>query len=117
MNGIDISKLMSIIAEHPELVESIKSIAEGVGISDTPRDASAENSSADISQETVSDTPLEPGTASEVSYTPPRANGFSHGKKRQNLLCAIKPYVSPSRAAAIDTMLSLFDIINLLSVR
>lgn len=113
MNGIDISRIMELIAEHPEIIASIKSIAEGTGAVENNRTEPPEDKT---------DAKETEGSAVTVSAEPEitdavKGNGGHREKKRHDLLCAIKPYVSAHRGTAIDTVLSLLDIINLLSVR
>ncbi len=104
MEGTDISRLVSLIMDNPELVASIKKLASNTEPEGGKKD--------DVKQDIESaDAVSEVFAKTEPTY---KHNG---GKKRNDLLCAIKPYVSEKRAGAIDTMLSVFDIIELLSVR
>ena len=38
----------------------------------------------------------------------------AEGAPRKELLCALKPYVSSERAHAIDTMLSIIDVLDMM---
>ena len=117
MSGIDISKVMGLIAEHPEIIASIQSIAENAGMTENTAAVNAEEKSTPKDAE-MANTELFSEKEDTASASAMQKNaGFNREKKRHDLLCAIKPYVSQHRGAAIDTMLSIFDIINLLSVR
>ena len=90
----DLSKIVSLIMQNPELIEQISALVK----SDTP----TEEIKAAESEQTVS-------TVSEVRDTPvgPRMH-------RQDLLLAMKPYLSENRRAAIDSMMSIADILDMM---
>lgn len=122
--GADISKIIGIIMENPEIIDKIKGLIS--------KDGERESEAADI---TISDKPSEEAvsvsalpneeaaakngggtaekTSSEATYT-----SRSHNKKRRgDLLCALKPYVSKERSRAIDTMLSVIEILDIVKER
>ena len=93
--GTDISKIISLIMENPELIEKIKALRD-------QSEKSEKEETAKIKEEetaAVSADPLHTGTDK---------------KRRDTLLCALKPYVSPNRAKAIDSMLNAIEVFNLI---
>ena len=103
----DISKIIGIIMENPDLIERIKSLASENSESDTPSAAEAE-------QTPVINTSAEPKSTSSEGATYTRAQSK---KRRRELLSALKPYVKDERARAIDTMLSVIDVIDVMKER
>lgn len=89
----DISSIVSMILENPELVAKISAMAKGVGAGDTPPEEKEET--APISAQPISD------LAGERRI------------HRAKLASAMKPYLSKERAQAIDTMMSIADILEL----
>ena len=109
----DLSKIVGLIMENPELISQIKNLAsektdsestlsEKTSISE-PSAAKSEKSSAE-SPEKASGTPA-----------PPEAVNLK--KRRRELLTALKPYVTEERSRAIDTMLSVIDVIDVMRER
>lgn len=104
----DISKIIGIIMENPDIIEKIKSIAEK---NDTAIASSKENTAAaPVIAESKTDT--EEKKSSDSTYD---KNAVK--KRRHELLSALKPYVRSERAKAIDTMLSVIDVIDIMKVR
>lgn len=104
----DISKIIGIIMENPDLIARIKSLADGGGEAKKEEEpASAEKRDATPSTEAVSAV-----SGEGVTYAKPQSK-----KMRRELLCALKPYVKSERAKAIDTMLSVIDVIDVMKER
>lgn len=103
----DISKIIGIIMENPDLIARIKSLADGGGNDsrDTDEIANAEPAK-NASAESVA------ASIDSVTYAKPQSK-----KMRRELLCALKPYVKSERAKAIDTMLSVIDVIDVMKER
>lgn len=102
----DISKIIGLIMENPDIIERIKSLAG----SDVSTVASVE-AAAPPKEENAA----EERTEESVPTYKPTAR---HDKKRRSeLLCALKPYLSESRSKAIDTMLNIIEVIDLMKVR
>ena len=101
----DISKIIGIIMENPDIIARIKTLADGGG-----------GGNSEPSVATVA--PSEPSAASKESELSqdnvPRAESK---KRRRELLYALKPYVKNERAKAIDTMLSVIDVIDVMKER
>ena len=102
----DISKIIGIIMENPDIIARIKALAD---TKETPSDTKG-------AAETVALN--EPSSSERVSEPP--ASSFTKGeskKRRRELLYALKPYVKNERAKAIDTMLSVIDVIDVMKER
>ena len=90
----DISKIISIIMENPDILERISSLARGTEAeAAAPTEADTERPASAISAPTV---------ASESK------------NRRSQLLYAIKPYVRQSRREAIDTVIAIADIVDMM---
>lgn len=112
--GMDISKIVGIIMENPEIIGKIRALADESSKSTnedgdkTEAEPAAEKEDEAIS--TVVQKPIE--EASKKNSVPQ-----SDKRRRNELLCALKPYVSSERAKAIDTILSVVDVWELLKAR
>ncbi len=84
----DLSEVVSKIMEKPGLVEKIAGL---------------------ISEETES--APSPAEAAEVSVLAP-ADGGEEGRRRQKLLGALRPYLSPERARLLDSMSAVLDLME-----
>ena len=93
-NTPDISRLVSLIMENPQLVEQISNLAKSDN-SDTTKPKAEE--SAPVSVEA----PLATSPDKKIST-------------RSELLRAMKPYLSESRGRAIDSMLSISGILEVM---
>lgn len=95
----DLSKIVNLIMENPEIIEQIKKLGEEKGeIKEEPETSEAEN-------------PKEDTEAVKVSY------GISENPnkmRRKDLFSALKPYVSEERGRAMDTMMSIADILDMM---
>ncbi|MBO5316504.1 MAG: hypothetical protein J6B48_08770 [Clostridia bacterium] len=100
----DIGRIIQLIMENPSLVEEISRLAS----SDSENTASeAEAHPAPPSVE-MTEAPTPPPTVR--TEAPARA-------KRAQLLGALKPYVSAERAKAIDSMISVAEILDMMKAR
>ncbi len=106
--NLDLGRVIGLIMENPQLIEQISSLARQK--SDTLRDV--EQSVGDVSDENI--VTEEVATASAPPTYP--ARGSSRGNRAQ-LLGALKPYVSQERAKAIDSMISIADILEMMRAR
>ena len=89
----DISRIISVLMENPELIEQISAL-----VSETPKEEPKEVE--EITAEEV---------ASPVSATPIYQNIRG---RREQLLSALKPYLSDERQRAIDSMMTFADILD-----
>ena len=95
--NLDLSKVVSLIMENPALIEEISSLAK--------------KESTDKSRESVEKE--EQIEAVKPTYG---AEGDAQSK-RAALLAAFKPYLSENRRQAIDTMISLSGVIDMMKGR
>ena len=111
MDGsLDLTGIISAIAENPELLGGLKSVLSSlVGSKSKPgenideEDKGASIPLADAQKDTEQ-------TAAEPAGVMPDQKK----RRRKELLCALKPYVCTERSKAIDTMLSLSDVLDVL---
>lgn len=107
----DISKVISVIMENPKLIEEIQSLVKSSG----KRDEEV------VEEEAVTDKPVIEETKSDsvvtTSSTPTASPVFSHRQNRAKLLSALKPYVSTERAKALDSFMSIADILDMMRAR
>ena len=87
-----------MIMQNPDLVERIRALGDG----------QAENNGDDGERE-------RPAAAEKSETYAPKTKETAKGGRRGELLSALKPYLSASRREAIDAMLGIFDIIELVN--
>ena len=92
MGEADLSKIVGLIMENPSLIAEIKALADGRA-----------------SQPVAEEVPSEPteASAAKIESAPPRS-------RRRELLCALKPYLSEERCRAVDQMISLGEILDMM---
>lgn len=91
----DVGKIVNLIMENPELVEKIRELAQG-----------EENTEGkDEAEETASE---------PVALHIPEAMPRRSATRRTELLRALKPYLSEDRGKAIESMMSIADIIDMM---
>ena len=99
--GADIGKIIGLIMENPKLIEEISNLGKG----DT------------VTEEKVG-TAQKAEEAIQVAQEEPKMEKRAHSdKNRTKLLFALKPYVSKERAQAIDSMLSIVEILDAMKGR
>ena len=100
-SGIDLGRVISIIMENPRLIEEISTLVN------------TQEKSEPAVEETVAELKKE-----EVPTIAPISSAVSLGQSnRSQLLGALKPYVSKSRAEAIDSMLTIANILDMMKAR
>ena len=103
--GLDLSRVVNLIMENPRLIEEISALAKS--------DKSGEMKAA-------GDEPLEVPTDSTSEALKPvntYADERPRKSRRTELLGAMKPYLSKERAKAIDSMLTIVDILDMMKER
>ena len=104
--NLDVGKVIGLIMENPQLIEQISNLAKRQTAStDSDQSGEARTNVAipnEASEQTVA-----------ATYQP---NAGQRGNRSQ-LLNALKPYVSSERARAIDSMMSIADILDLMKSR
>ena len=99
MSETDLSKLVGLIMENPKLIEEIKNLSSKASSDDTPQQ---------IEESSVKeDTKIEADTAIAPTENAARI-------RRRELLSALKPYVSEGRGKAIDSVMSIVDILDMM---
>ena len=96
MAEADLSKIVNLIMENPSLVEEIRSLAKGEG----------EQRSESEAEEAVPTEATEPPTY--------RSEQRDARTRRATLLSALKPYISPERGKAIETMIGIADALDMM---
>lgn len=97
--SMDIGKIVGIIMENPQIIEQISALAKQ---SDAPK----------VTEEAVA--PPQEDTKPVQTVSVPQTVGRG---ERARLLGALKPYVSSERAKAIDSMMSIADILEMMRSR
>lgn len=92
----DISKVISVIMENPDILERISSLVKN--------DAESKSEGSDQAPQAVAQTS---STYSEAIAAPGRT-------RRAQLLGALKPYVKEERARAIDSVIAIADILDMM---
>ncbi len=95
----DIGRIINLIMENPKLIEEISNMAKKDAATQSPPEQTAP---------AVTETPQDEKTES-VSASIPVSRPRS---RRGELLTMLKPYLSSQRAAAIDSMVSVADILK-----
>ena len=106
----DLSKIISLIMENPKLINDIKALAGN-------SDETSGDPTPSMPYEDSSASEKEVKSVSTVSETPPQNVEGQVQKNRKKLLTAFKPYLSGERSRAIDSMLSIADIIDAMKAR
>lgn len=102
MAEADLSKIVGLIMENPKLIEEIKGLT-----------AKSEN---EESGETASRSEAEPEIKIEEASAE-KDKGSDKRMRRKELLHALKAYVSEERGRAIESMLSIADILDMMKTR
>jgi hypothetical protein len=109
-NAPNISDVINVIMQNPEMLGMIKNLVSG-NQQEKTEEASVVGENSDLAPETASE------EAAPTAILP--SEGISapdqKSERRRQLLSALKPYLSPTRARAIDSMLGfteIFDVIR-----
>lgn len=94
----DLSRVISMIMNNPKLVEEISEMAKG--------DATADADVPEVATEAHS-------TATPASMEARMPGVGRRHDQRVKLLGAMKAYLSPERARAVDTMMNILDILEM----
>ena len=105
-NGADISKMIGALMQNPELMSQIKSLMTGAQSTDD--DANSRTAEKSEPAEQASIQIREPSASDEND------DGAFHKNRRNELMRALKPYVSHKRAEAIDSMLSIVEVFSIM---
>lgn len=98
MADVDISKVINIIMENPKLLDEIKSLA--------------------AKEEEKNDTPELIEEKSEVHTSAPIPHSEQKSRsKRSELLDALKPYISDERKKAIESFVTIAEILEVMRAK
>ena len=100
MAEADISKIIGLIMENPKLIEEIKNLASSDRVEE-------KKTKPEIQKESEKENPM------------PEVRDIENPSRirRRELLSALKPYVSPERSRAIDSMISIADILEVMKAK
>lgn len=103
-DGLDLSRVVNLIMENPKLIEEISALVKS--------DKGAEDAVSPIPTEVINEERVEQRAETVNTYKekPPRS-------RRNELLGAMKPYLSKERARAIDSMLTIVDVLDMMKER
>ena len=104
--NIDLSKIIGLIMENPSLIEQISNLAKQSSRDQKSEDPHPVNQEVTIPKEDIE-------LKAEPTYSPV----ISQKNNRAQLLGALKPYVSNERAKAIDSMISIVNILDMMKAR
>ena len=103
-NTPDIARVVSLIMENPRLIEEISSMVNNSG---------DEHEGDEVAR---SEEKKDPDTA-QASQNIEKEERTPSRKNRSELLSALKPYVSKERAQAIDSMITIVNILDTMKGR
>ena len=96
----DLSRIVGLIMENPKLIEEISSLVKQESGVEPENEAEVKSQEAQTVEK-----------AEEVSVLTTNVDN-SRKKNRSELLSAFKPYVSSERAKAIDSMISIANVLD-----
>ncbi len=102
--NLDIGKVVGLIMENPQLIEQISNLAR------QNKDTSQKEQA--ISEPAAQENEIQ--ASASATYAPQRT--MSRGNRAQ-LLGALKPYMSEERARAIDSMITIADVLEIMKAR
>ena len=102
----DLSTILSRVTENPQAMSMLSSLLGGVGGTEKPQ----KEQGAEPAKETVADAKESVPAISAI-----RPRGSRRGEDKRRLLLALKPFLSPGRQSALDTLLLVLEATSLLS--
>ena len=104
MADTDLSRIVGLIMENPKLIEEIKAIAnQERGEKEAEKLPEAED---------ITNAEQTAEAAKILEESPPQKRGAR--ARRGELLRALKPYVSSERSKAIESMISITEILDMM---
>lgn len=104
--NLDLGKVIGLIMENPALIEQISNLAKQKPSENAPEEQAMATEEVSLPKE-----------VEEPAVQPTYAPVISQRNNRAQLLGALKPYVSKERAKAIDSMISIADILDMMKAR
>ena len=106
MSELELGSVISLIMENPELIAQIKRLAENKSDSSPQKTSEA----TDVNREM----PVEVAESVALSRDPvPQKRDKTKGK-RSELLHALSPYISEGRQKALETFMTIADILDMM---
>ena len=109
----DLSKIVEVIMQNPELITTITSL---IASSSSSTEDQATNDAPETTEAPKIESSATPLTA-QVKASATLSEPQSARSPRRELLGALKPYLSESRRAAIDSMISISDVLSMMKGR
>ena len=100
MAEADLSKIVSLIMENPKIIEEINGLTRATEEAEEASGVESESTPPEINTVTDTYTKESPGRA-----------------RRRDLFLALKPYVSEGRSRAIESMMSIADILDMMRTK
>ena len=106
MSDIELGSVISLIMENPELIAEIKRLAEAK--SEETEDRSADATTEDQGKSAEAVAPI------TETVMPTRDRHTRVKGKRSELLHALSPYISEGRQKALETFMTIADILDMM---
>ncbi len=102
----DLSTILSRVTENPQAMNMLSSLLGGAGSAEKPPKEESEVPAKESIADAKESVPA-------ISAMKPR--GSRRGEDKRRLLLALKPFLSPGRQSALDTLLLVLEATSLLS--
>ena len=103
----DLSRIVNLILENPKLIQEISKLAE-----------KSRDEGASPPPEAEAPSVLSEPTSEPVSLRVAESSSASSSRERRAMLIsALKPYISGERAKAIDSMMSVVEVFDMMKSR
>ena len=103
--GPDLSRIVSLIMQNPDLIRQIEALAK------ENSESTGEETPTDLQDPDFTEEKEEKTQAVSAAVQP---NSRDRREKRTHLLSALRPYVSEKRGKTIDTLLGAMDLWDLI---
>ena len=113
MAETDLSKIIELIMSHPEIISEIKGLVKADDKTSESAEVSTETAQSS-SDDIITDEGTENAAQSTAAYIPAEVPKRAESERRGELLRALKPYVSEERGKAIESMLTIADILDVM---
>lgn len=112
----DLGKIIELIMKNPELISQIKELSAKDSDESAAQPPSEEHEGTEILTEEISDSgeSSQPTAYTATEGIPPNSADSGIRSRRNELLRALKPYVSNERGKAIESMMTIADILDMM---
>ena len=97
--GPELSRIVNLIMQNPELIKQIEALAKSDGGEDSGQAQPLPEASAEV--------------AAPVSALP-SSGGIERRQRRTQLLSALRPFVSERRGKTLDTLMGALDLFDMI---